>query len=55
MTLYNWVLIVLLVVAALTGIIPRGSIPVAGTSVIGGPRIVFLVLALVLAYVVFRR
>ena len=56
MTAFGWVLVVLLVVvaAALTGIKPRGSKPVAGTSLMGVARVVLVVLALVLAYVVFR-
>jgi hypothetical protein len=50
------VLIVLVVVAlaAITGIKPRGGKPVAGTSLMTVARIVLVVLALVLAYVVFR-
>ena len=56
MTSFSWVLVVLFVVgvAVLTGIKPRGSKPVEDTSLMTVARIVFVVLAMVMAYVILR-
>jgi hypothetical protein len=40
--------------AALTGITPKGSRPVAHTRLMGVARFVLVVLALIIAYIVFR-
>jgi hypothetical protein len=40
--------------AAVTGIKPKGSRPVAHTRLMGVARFVLLVLALIVAYLVFR-
>jgi hypothetical protein len=40
--------------AALTGIKPKGSRPVAHTQLMGVARFVLVVLALIVAYIVFR-
>jgi hypothetical protein len=51
-----WLIIALLVAtfAALTGIKPKGSRPVAHTQLMGVARFVLVVLALIVAYIVFR-
>jgi hypothetical protein len=51
-----WLVIPLLVAtfAALTGIKPKGSRPVAHTQLMGVARFVLVVLALIVAYIVFR-
>jgi len=51
-----WLVITLLVAtfAALTGIKPKGSRPVAHTRLMGVARFVLVVLALIVAYIVFR-
>jgi hypothetical protein len=51
-----WLIIALLVAtfAALTGITPKGSRPVAHTQLMGVARFVLVVLALIVAYIVFR-
>ena len=51
-----WLVIPLLVAtfAALTGIKPKGSRPVAHTRLMGVARFVLVVLALIVAYIVFR-
>lgn len=51
-----WLIIALLVAtfAALTGITPKGSRPVAHTRLMGVARFVLVVLALIIAYIVFR-
>ena len=48
-------MLLVVALAALTGIKPRGSKPVAGTSLMAVARVVFVLLALMLAYFVFRR
>ena len=57
MTPLGWVVIVLVVVAiaAFSGIKPRGSRPVANTQLMSVARVVFVLLALLLAYFVLRR
>lgn len=56
MTWLAWLVITLLVAtfAALTGIKPKGSRPVAHTRLMGVARFVLVVLALIVAYIVFR-
>jgi hypothetical protein len=53
---WTWLVIVLLVAtfAALTGIKPKGSRPVAHTRLMGVARFVFVVVVLILAYMAFR-
>ena len=55
-TWLTWLLAVLLVAtfAALTGIKPKGSRPVAHTRLMGVARIVLVVGVLILAYMAFR-
>lgn len=52
MASFGWVIIVLIVVAfaALTGIKPRGTRPVARTTLMVVARVVLLVLGLLIAY-----
>lgn len=56
MTWLTWLLIVLVVAtfAALTGITPKGSRPVAHTRLMGVARFVLVVVVLILAYIAFR-
>ena len=56
MTWLTWLVIVLVVAtfAALTGIKPKGSRPVAHTRLMGVARFVFVVVVLILAYMAFR-
>ena len=56
MTWLAWLLIAVIVAAfaALTGIKPKGSRPVAHTRLMGVARFVFVVILLIVAYVVFR-
>ena len=56
MTWLGWLLITLLVAtfAALTGIKPKGSRPVAHTQLMGMARFVLVMLALIIAYILFR-
>ena len=56
MTWLTWLLVAMLVAAfaALTGIKPKGSRPVAHTRLMGVARFVFVVIVLIVAYVVFR-
>ena len=56
MTSLTWLVIVLLVatLAALTGIKPRGSRPVAHTRLMSVARFVLVVVVLILAYMAFR-
>jgi len=51
-----WLGLVVLItaVAAITGIKPKGTRPVAHTRLMGGARLALLALAIVLAYLVFR-
>jgi len=55
-TWLTWLLVVLLVTtfAALTGIKPKGSRPVARTRLMGVARFVLVVVVLILAYIAFR-
>ena len=57
MTWLTWLVVALLVAtfAALTGIKPKGSRPVAHTRLMGVARVVLVVVALIVAYVVFNR
>ena len=56
MTWLTWLVIVLVVAtfAALTGIKPKGSRPVARTRLMGVARFVLVVVVLILAYMAFR-
>ena len=56
MTWLTWLLIALLVAtfAALTGIKPKGSRPVARTRLMGVARLLFVVIMLIVAYMAFR-
>ena len=56
MTWLTWLIFALLVAtfAALTGIKPKGSRPVAHTRLMGVARFVLVVIALIVAYMVFR-
>ena len=56
MTWLAWLIIALIVAvfAALTGIKPKGSRPVAHTRLMSVARFVFVVILLIIAYVVFR-
>ncbi len=56
MTWLTWLIVALLVAtfAAVTGIKPKGSRPVAHTRLMGVARFVLLVLALIVAYMAFR-
>ncbi len=56
MTWLSWLIIALLVAtfAAVTGIKPKGSRPVAHTRLMGVARFVLVVLALIVAYLAFR-
>ena len=51
-----WLIVALLIAtfAALTGIKPKGSRPVAHTRLMGVARLVLVVIALIVAYMVFR-
>jgi hypothetical protein len=55
-TSLTWLVIVLLVAtfAALTGIKPKGSRPVAHTRLMGVARFVLVVVVLILAFLAFR-
>jgi len=55
-TWLTWLVIVLVVAtfAALTGIKPKGSRPVARTRLMGVARFVLVVVVLILAYIAFR-
>jgi hypothetical protein len=57
MTSFGWVVVVLIVVAiaAITGIKPRGTRPVARTSLMVVARVVLVLLALLVAYWVYGR
>ena len=46
---------IVVVLAALTGIKPRGAKRVAGTNLMAVARVVLVVLALFLAYFIFRQ
>jgi len=46
--------VVISAVAALTGIKPKGSRPVAHTRLMSVARIVFVAIAIILAYLAFR-
>jgi len=54
-TWLTWLFIAVLVavVAALTGIKPKGSRPVANTRLMGVARFVLVVVALIVAYMIF--
>jgi hypothetical protein len=56
MTWLTWLLVVLLIAtfAALTGIQPKGSRPVAHTRLMGVARVILVVGALIVAYMAFR-
>ena len=56
MTWLTWLIIALLVAtfAAVTGIKPKGSRPVAHTQLMGVARFILVMLALIVAYMVFR-
>jgi len=56
MTWLTWLMVALLVAAfaALTGIKPQGSRPVAHTRLMGVARFVLVVVALIVAYIAFR-
>ena len=56
MTWLTWLLIALLVAtfAALTGIKPKGSRPVAHTRLMGVARFVLVVMLLIVTYIAFR-
>ena len=56
MTWVAWLIAALLVAtfAALTGIKPKGSRPVAHTRLMGVARFVLVVFALIVAYIFFR-
>lgn len=55
MTWLSWLTVAVLIaaVAAVTGLRPRGTRPVARTQLMGVARMVLVVLALVVAYMVF--
>ena len=55
-TWFTWLFIALLVAtfAALTGIKPKGSRPVAHTRLMGVARFVLVVILLIVAYLAFR-
>lgn len=57
MTPFGWVLVVLVIVAiaALLGVKPRGSRPVARTQLMSVARVVLMLLALLVAYFVTRQ
>ena len=57
MTPFGWVLVVLVIVAiaALSGVKPRGSRPVARTQLMSVARGVLILLALLVAYFVTRQ
>ena len=56
-TWLTWLVVALLVAtfAALTGIKPKGSRPVAHTRLMGVARFVLVVVALIVAYILFRQ
>ena len=56
MTWFLWltVAVVIAATAAITGIKPKGTRPVARTQLIGVARFVLLLIAVLLAYVAFR-
>ena len=56
MTWLAWLVLAVLVtaVAALTGVKPKGTRHVARTRLMGVARVVLVVVAIVLAYLVFR-
>jgi hypothetical protein len=56
MTSFGWLILVavLTAIAAITGLKPRGTRPVARTQLMGVARFVLLVLAAIIAYVAFR-
>lgn len=56
MTWLTWLLVALVVAtfAALTGIKPKGSRPVAHTQLMGVARVVLIVIVLIVAYMAFR-
>jgi hypothetical protein len=55
-TWLTWLLVAALVAAfaALTGLKPKGSRPVAHTRLMGVARVVLVVIVLILAYAAFR-
>lgn len=56
MTWLTWLIVVLLVAtfAALTGLTPKGSRPVANTRLMGMARFILVVVVLIVAYIAFR-
>ena len=56
MTWLTWLLVVLLVAtfAALTGLQPKGSRPVARTRLMSVARLILVVAVLIVAYMAFR-
>ena len=56
MTAFSWVLVVLVIVAiaAITGIKPSGTKPVARTRLMAVARVVLVLLALAIAYFAWR-
>ena len=56
MSWLGWLGLVLLitVVAAVTGIKPKGSRPVAHTRLMGGARFALLAIVIIIAYLAFR-
>jgi hypothetical protein len=56
MTWYTWLILAMVVAAfaAVTGIKPKGSRPVARTSLMAGARVALVVFVLILLYLAFR-
>ena len=56
MSWFAWLGLAVLVtaVAAIAGITPRGSRPVAGTRLMGAARVVLVVLVILVVYLVYR-
>lgn len=53
-TVWLGIALVIAVIAALTGIKPRGSRPVARTQMMGVARVVLIVAAVIIAVIAFR-
>jgi hypothetical protein len=53
-TVWLGIALVIAVIAALTGVKPRGSRPVARTQMMGVARVVLIVAAVIIAVIAFR-